>query len=82
MTKEEIRQKIKAIVIDQLCLEKGALLTDQARFTRDLGADALDIVDMITEIEEEFDIDIPDADIKKLPTINETVDYVFKKKDR
>ncbi|MBI4136416.1 MAG: acyl carrier protein [Candidatus Vogelbacteria bacterium] len=79
MTKTEVKTKIDAIVIDQLGLSSDEPLDDCASFVEDFKADSLDSVEMVMEIEDEFGIVIPDDDAKKLQTIGQTVDYVFKK---
>jgi acyl carrier protein len=58
---DEILEKLKALVIDRLNVEEEQIKPD-ASFVEDLGADSLDIVELIMGIEEEFDVEIPDED--------------------
>jgi acyl carrier protein len=67
--------KVKAIVIDQLGAEDSAV-TMEASFVDDLGADSLDIVELIMALEEEFDIEIPDEDAEKISTVGDAVNYI------
>ena len=66
MKMEEVQQKLKEIVMDRLNAEEDQI-KPEASFVEDLGADSLDIVELIMGIEEEFDIEIPDEDAEKLP---------------
>ena len=75
MKKEEILSRLKEIVIDRLDVEEGQI-KNEASFIEDLGADSLDIVELIMGIEEEFDIEIPDEDAEKLTTVGEALNYV------
>ncbi len=68
MRMEEIKDKLKQIVIDRLDVDEDQITPD-ASFVEDLGADSLDIVELIMGIEEEFDIEIPDEDAEKLTTV-------------
>ena len=75
MSPEEIFEKVKSIIIDQLGATESAV-TLEASFIDDLGADSLDIVELIMALEEEFDIEIPDADAEKVVTVGDVVDYI------
>lgn len=75
---EEVQAKLKEIVMDRLNAEEDQIKTE-ASFVEDLGADSLDIVELIMGIEEEFDIEIPDEDAEKLTTVGEAMDYVKSK---
>ena len=75
MKKEEILSRLKEIVIDRLDVEEGQI-KNEASFIEDLGADSLDIVELIMGIEEEFDIEIPDEDAEKLATVGDAINYV------
>lgn len=68
MKMEEVQGKLKEIVIDRLNAEEDQI-KPEASFVEDLGADSLDIVELIMGIEEEFDIEIPDEDAEKLITV-------------
>ena len=75
MSEEEIFQKLKTIVVDQLGVNEENV-TMEATFVDDLAADSLDIVELIMNIEEEFDLEIPDNDIEKIVTIGDVVKYI------
>jgi acyl carrier protein len=75
---EEIQKRLKDIVIDRLDVEEEQIKPD-ASFVEDLGADSLDIVELIMGIEEEFDIEIPDEDAEKLTNVEEAMNYVKNK---
>jgi acyl carrier protein len=67
--------KVKEIVVEQLGVEEDAV-TMSASFEDDLGADSLDIVELIMAFEEAFDIEIPDADAEKISTVGDAVEYI------
>ena len=75
MKMEEVQAKLKEIVMDRLNAEEDQI-KPEASFVEDLGADSLDIVELIMGIEEEFDIEIPDEDAEKLTTVGEAMSYV------
>ncbi len=75
MNLEEVQAKLKEIVMDRLNAEEEQI-KPEASFVEDLGADSLDIVELIMGIEEEFDIEIPDEDAEKLTTVGEAMNYV------
>ena len=75
MKMEEVQAKLKEIVMDRLNAEEDQI-KPEATFVEDLGADSLDIVELIMGIEEEFDIEIPDEDAEKLTTVEEAMTYV------
>ncbi|MCL2341807.1 MAG: acyl carrier protein [Firmicutes bacterium] len=75
MSQEEIFNKVKEIIIEQLGAQESAV-TMEASFIDDLGADSLDIVELIMALEEEFDLEIPDADAEKVATVGDVVDYI------
>ncbi len=74
----EVMEKVRGIIVDQLGVE-AAQVTSEASFIDDLGADSLDIVELIMAFEEEFDLDIPDEDAEKIASVQDAVDYI---KDR
>jgi acyl carrier protein len=78
MKKEEMLARLKEIIIDRLDVEEDQIVPE-ASFVEDLGADSLDIVELIMGIEEEFDIEIPDEDAEKLTTVGEAMSYTFSK---
>ncbi|CAC5345005.1 MULTISPECIES: acyl carrier protein [Planktothrix] len=67
--------KVKKIVKEQLDVEEDKVVPN-ASFTDDLGADSLDIVELVMSLEEEFSIEIPDEDAEKILTVQEVVDYI------
>ena len=75
MTQEEIFEKVKGIIVEQLGVAENAV-SMEASFIDDLGADSLDIVELIMALEEEFDTEIPDADAEKVVTVGDVVDYI------
>lgn len=75
MNPEEIFDKVKEIIIEQLGVSESAITTE-ASFIDDLGADSLDIVELIMALEEEFDLEIPDTDAEKVVTVGDVVEYI------
>ena len=80
MTKADVLARLKEIIIDRLDVEEDQI-RPEASFVEDLGADSLDIVELIMGIEEEFDIEIPDEDAEKLTTVGEAINYACSKLD-
>ena len=64
--------RVKSIVVEQLGVEASAV-TPQSKFVEDLGADSLDVVELVMALEEEFDMEIPDEDAEKIATVGEAV---------
>ncbi len=75
MNSEDIFEKVKEIIIEQLGVSETSITTE-ASFIDDLGADSLDIVELIMALEEEFDLEIPDSDAEKVVTVGDVVDYI------
>ncbi|MBP3831518.1 MAG: acyl carrier protein [Clostridia bacterium] len=75
MSSEEIFEKIKNIIVEQLQVAETAV-TEDASFIDDLGADSLDLVELIMALEEEFGIEIPDGDAEKVVTVGDVVSYI------
>jgi acyl carrier protein len=73
-----VEQKVKQIIVEQLGVDE-AQVDSTASFVDDLGADSLDIVELIMAFEEAFDLDIPDEEAEKLATVKDAVDYVDSK---
>ena len=67
--------KVKEIIVEQLGVDPVDV-TSEASFIDDLGADSLDIVELIMALEEEFDIEIPDEEAEKFPTVGNVVNYI------
>ncbi|CAM1380835.1 acyl carrier protein [Fretibacterium fastidiosum] len=78
MKKEEVLARLKEIITDRLDVEEDQIVPE-ATFVEDLGADSLDIVELIMGIEEEFDIEIPDEDAEKLTSVGEAMNYTLGK---
>lgn len=70
-----IFEKVRDIIADQLGLEKDEV-TMESSFIDDLGADSLDIVELIMALEEEFDTEIPDEDAEKISSVSDVVEYI------
>ena len=68
-------EKVKTIIERELGVERDKL-TNEASFIEDLGADSLDIVELVMEFEKEFNIDIPDEDAEKLRTVGDAIAYL------
>ena len=75
MNSEEVFEKVKEIIVNQLGVSDTAV-TMEASFIDDLGADSLDIVELVMALEEEFDIEIPDEDAEKAVTVGDVVEYI------
>ena len=71
-------QKVRDIIEKELGVEREKL-SDDASFIEDLGADSLDIVELVMEFEKEFNIDIPDEDAEKLRTVGDAMNYLHEK---
>ncbi|HMS43748.1 MAG: acyl carrier protein [Pyrinomonadaceae bacterium] len=71
----EVQDKIKQIIVDELGVDE-AEVTENARFIEDLGADSLDLVELVMRFEEEFDIEIPDEDAEKIQAVRDAYAYV------
>ena len=71
----DIFEQVKKILCDQLDLEEEQVNED-SEVIEDLGADSLDIVDLVMTLEEEFDTEIPDEDIENLKTVGDIVKYI------
>lgn len=68
-------EKVKAIIVEQLGVDEDEVTMD-ASFIEDLGADSLDIVELVMALEEEFDLVIPDEDAEKIRTVGQAVKYI------
>lgn len=78
MSQEEIFEKVKKIVSEQLGVDAGEV-TPEASFANDLGADSLDVVELVMALEEEFDIEIPDEAAEKIETVQAAVEFIGQK---
>ena len=75
MTEKEIFEKLKGIITEQLGVDAEDITSD-ATFVDDLEADSLDIVELIMQIEEEFEMEIPDEAAEKIVTVDDVVEYI------
>jgi acyl carrier protein len=73
-----VEQRVIEIVCEHLAVSKEQV-TRTTSFIEDIGADSLDIVELVMELEEEFDVQIPDTDAEKIKTVGEAIDYIEKK---
>jgi acyl carrier protein len=75
---DNYEQKIREIISEQLSVAPEKV-TPEASFIDDLGADSLDIVELVMAMEEEFDMEIPDEDAEKIQTIQDAINYIKQK---
>lgn len=78
MTKQEIAAKVKEIIASKLTVEESKIVPE-AKLIEDLGADSLDIPDLVADFEEAFNIEIPDEDLEKIITVGDIIDYIANK---
>jgi len=78
MTKQEIAAKVKEIIASKLTVEESKIVPE-AKLIEDLGADSLDIPDLVADFEEAFNIEIPDEDLEKIITVGDIIDYIVNK---
>ena len=71
----DIQNRVKAIIVDKLGVDESEV-KPEATFTNDLGADSLDTVELILELEKEFNITIPDDQAEKIATVGDAIAYV------
>ncbi len=72
-----VEEKVKQIIVEQLGVEESEV-TATASFVDDLGADSLDVVELVMAFEEAFDIEIPDEDAEKIRTVQDAINYIGK----
>jgi acyl carrier protein len=70
-----VAEKVKEIIVEQLGVDENQV-DDSASFVDDLGADSLDIVELVMAFEEAFDLDIPDEDAEKITTVKDAIAYI------
>jgi len=70
-----VAEKVKKMIVEQLGVAEGEV-TEQAKFIDDLGADSLDIVELIMALEDEYGIEIPDEDAEKIVTVGDAIRYI------
>lgn len=73
---EDVFEKVKEVIIDQLGIEDEESITMDTTFIDDLGADSLDVVELIIALEEEFGIEIPETEAEKVVTVGDVVNYI------
>ncbi|MFZ5475962.1 MAG: acyl carrier protein [Myxococcota bacterium] len=78
MATEEIVRRVKDLIAESLGVNPTEVVPD-ASFIDDLGADSLDIVELVMAIEKEFGIEIPDEDAEKISTVQDAIDYIHNK---
>jgi acyl carrier protein len=73
--REKVKERVIQIVCDNLGVNKEQV-TETTSFTEDVGADSLDIVELVMELEEEFEITIPDEEAEKIQTVGQAIQYI------
>ena len=71
----DVLERVTAIIVDRLGVEESKI-TLEASFKDDLGADSLDVVELVMELEDEFDMEISDDDAEKISTVGDAVNYI------
>jgi acyl carrier protein len=71
----DVFDRVKRIIVERLGVEESEV-TPEASFKDDLGADSLDVVELVMELEDEFDLEISDEDAEKITTVGEVVQYI------
>jgi acyl carrier protein len=71
----DVLDRVKRIIVDRLGVDESEV-TPEASFKDDLGADSLDIVELVMELEDEFDMEISDEDAEKITTVGEVISYI------
>ncbi|ACF10556.1 MAG: acyl carrier protein [Chlorobiaceae bacterium] len=79
MSAAEIKDKVYDIIVSKMGVNKDQI-TPESKFADDLGADSLDTVELIMELENEFGVQIPDEDAEKIGTVQQAIDYIVNKK--
>ncbi|GAB4247802.1 MAG: acyl carrier protein [Candidatus Methylacidiphilales bacterium] len=75
MSEKSIEERVKQIIIENLSVN-AEQVTPDAKFIEDLGADSLDVVELVMAFEEQFDVEVPDEDAEKLLTVGDVVKYI------
>ena len=75
MAADNVERKVREIVAEQLGISEDEITRDSS-FLNDLGADSLDIVELLMALEEEFSVEIPDEDAEKMATVGDVVEYI------
>jgi acyl carrier protein len=72
-------EEVKEVIVEQLNVSPEEV-KPEAKFVEDLGADSLDVVEMIMALEEKFEVEIPDSEAEKIQTVQDVIDYIEKAK--
>jgi acyl carrier protein len=81
MAEKSIEEKVKDIIVEQLGVNPEQV-TEKASFIEDLGADSLDIVELVMAFEEEFNVEVPDEEAEKLQTVGDVIQYIKDKSSK
>lgn len=73
---DSVYDRVKGVIVEQLGIEDTADFSTETTFIDDLGADSLDVVELIMALEEEFDIEIPETEAEKIVSVNDVVEYI------
>ena len=76
---EDVFTKVKKVIAEQLGIDDPEIITMETTFIDDLGADSLDIVELIMALEEEFDMEVPEVEAEKITTVGDVVTYIKEK---
>lgn len=79
MSKDEIFEKVKELVVSKLGIDDADQVVSDANFANDLGADSLDVVELVMALEDSFGIEIPDEDAEGIATVQDAVNYIIEK---
>ncbi len=80
MSEQEVQDKVIQIITEQLGVDKEGVTLDSS-FVNDLNADSLDMVELVMELEEQFELNIPDEDAEKITTVGEAINHVIALKE-
>lgn len=81
MADKSIEEKVKDIIVEQLSVN-AEQVTPEAKFIEDLGADSLDVVELVMAFEEQFGVEVPDEDAEKLTSVGDVIKYIEEKQDK
>jgi len=81
MSEQSVEDKVKEIIVEQLSVN-AEQVTPEAKFIEDLGADSLDVVELVMAFEEQFGIEVPDEDAEKLQTVGDVNSYIKEAQDK